>query len=80
MDHHKLFSYERYNGNLGKQPTNNKAIEPQLMQRFLNDNFTSPCPQEFKEDFANFEIQDQLSYGMVQYEKRCYQQMYKYIK
>lgn len=28
-----LFSFERYNGLLGKQPTNNKAIEPQLMQK-----------------------------------------------
>ena len=32
-----LYSFERYNGILGKQPTNNKAIEPQLMQRFLRD-------------------------------------------
>ena len=29
-----LFSFERYNGFLGKQPTNNRAIEPQLMRRF----------------------------------------------
>ena len=31
------------------------------MQRFLNDNFSLslPCPQEFKEDFAKFEISDQ---------------------
>ena len=32
-----LFSFERYNGILGKQPTNNKEIESQLMSRFLND-------------------------------------------
>ena len=33
-------SFERYNGNLGKQPTNNRAIEPQLLQQFLLDNFS----------------------------------------
>ena len=33
-----LFSFERYNGLLGKQPTNNRAIECQLMNRFLKDN------------------------------------------
>ena len=33
-----LFSFERYNRLLGKQPTNNRAIEPQLMQTFLRDN------------------------------------------
>jgi len=57
-----LFSYERFNGILGKQPTNNKAIEPQLMQKFLRDNFSFslPWPQEFKEDFANFESPDRI--------------------
>ena len=64
-----LFSFERYNGILGKQPTNNKNIEPQLMQRFLRDNFafSLPCPQEFKEDldFANFEGPDPII-GSVQ--------------
>jgi len=54
-----LFSYKRYNGILGKQPTNNKAIKPQLMQRFLRTS-SLPCPQEFKEDFTNFKIQDQI--------------------
>ena len=33
-----LFSYERYNGILGKQPNNNKSIEVQLMRRFTKDN------------------------------------------
>lgn len=33
-----LFSFERYNGLLGNQPTNNRAIEIQLMNRFLKDN------------------------------------------
>jgi len=33
-----LFSFERYNGILGTQPTNNRSIEIQLMARFLKDN------------------------------------------
>ena len=32
-----LFAFERYNGLLGNQPTNNRAIELQLMNRFLKD-------------------------------------------
>lgn len=48
-----LFSFERYNGILGKQPNNNRAIEPQLMNRFLRDNIASSYnfPTEFKEAF-----------------------------
>lgn len=48
-----LFAYERYNGILGNYPNNNKAIEPQLMKKFLNDNalmLVQP-PNEFSEDF-----------------------------
>ena len=33
-----LFAFERYNGLLGSQPNNNRAIEGQLMARFLKDN------------------------------------------
>ena len=33
-----LYSFERCNGLLGKQPTNNRAIELQLIKRFLRDN------------------------------------------
>ena len=57
-----LFSYERYNGILGNQPTNNKLIEPQLMQKFLRHNFdiSLPCPQEFKEDLAKFDFPDRV--------------------
>ena len=55
-----LFSFERYNGLLGKQPTNNRAIEPQLMQTFLRSNaaILLPCPQEFKEELGIFEAPD----------------------
>lgn len=33
-----LFSFERYNGILGDRPTNNRAIEPQLLKRFIEEN------------------------------------------
>ena len=52
------FSYERYNGILGNQPTSNKDIEPQLMQRFLADNFafSLTCPINFEDDFATVSL------------------------
>ena len=34
-----LFSFERYNGILGDKPTNNRAIESQLLKRFVEENF-----------------------------------------
>ena len=34
-----LFSFERFNGILGEKPTNNRTIEPQLMKRFVEENF-----------------------------------------
>ena len=47
------FSYERYNGILGNQPSSNREIEPQLMTRFLRDNsaYSLACPSHFQEDF-----------------------------
>lgn len=33
-----LFSFERFNGILGDEPTNNRSIEVQLLDRFLKDN------------------------------------------
>ena len=33
-----LFAFERFNGILGDEPTNNRSIEIQLMKRFLKDN------------------------------------------
>ena len=50
-----LFSFERYNGILGNQPTNNRLAEPQLMQRFISDNsaYSFEFPDEFKEEFGS---------------------------
>ena len=55
------FSFERFNGILGNQPSNNRCIEPQLMKRFLSDSFTSSIEppkifqQEFNPIFATFQ-------------------------
>ena len=49
------FSFERYNGIMGKHPTNNRSIESQLMKKFLRHNITSciQYPDTFTDDFAN---------------------------
>ena len=48
-----LFSFERLNGTLGGQSTNNRAVEPQLMDKFLREVFSRSIsyPTKFKEDF-----------------------------
>lgn len=53
-----LFSYERYNGILGNQPNNNRLVEPQLIQRFLRDNFavSFEYPSEFRENFSSIVV------------------------
>ena len=62
-----LFTYERYNGILGYQPNNNRGIEPQLMQRFLKDNFAYhfEFPKEFSEDFSPLCSDNNPSVGSV---------------
>ena len=57
-----LFSFERYNGILGNQPTNNRAIEEQLMKRFIRDNMINyiDFPEEFKSDFSSVLTSDKL--------------------
>lgn len=48
------FPFERYNGLLGQLPNNNKTIEIQLMNRFINDStlITLPLPTLFNSDLA----------------------------
>ena len=62
-----LFSYERYNGILGYQPNNNLRIEPQLMQRFLKDNFNYhfEFPKDFSEEFSPLCSDNNPSVGSV---------------
>lgn len=61
------FSFERFNGILGNQPTNNREIEPQLFQRFLRDRFSNrfEFPSEFKEDFSQFDMQPERLVGSL---------------
>ena len=48
-----LFSFERLNGILGKMPNNNRLIEPQLMQHFIQEKlaFSLPFPSKFNDLF-----------------------------
>ena len=57
-----LFSFERYNGLLESQPTNNRAIEEQLMKRFIRDNLTYSFafPKEFGKEFSTIMAGDKL--------------------
>ena len=50
-----LYAFERYNGLLENIPNNNRCIEPQLVQHFIEDNITllHELPTEFKE-FESF--------------------------
>ena len=47
-----LFSFERYNGVLGRITTNNRSVKHQFMQRFLEDNdfLSVPNPIKFNEE------------------------------
>ena len=49
-----LFSFERYNGILGKQSTNNRAIEEQLMKKFIRNNLT--YSYDFPRDYYHQEF------------------------
>ena len=50
-----LFPFERYNGILEGQPSNNRSIEMQLMRRFQSDNLNMQLHQEAREwPDANF--------------------------
>lgn len=57
-----LFSFERFNGILGNQPTNNRSIEPQLMLRFLKDNIAHSFqfPTEFINNFSPLPLTERV--------------------
>lgn len=50
-----LFSYERFNGILQHQPTNNHCLEIQVMRRFLQDNnaYSFQPPEDFQAELDN---------------------------
>lgn len=62
-----LFSFERFNGLLGKQPNNNRSIEVQLMSRFLRDThqISLPLPKDFSRDFAALFSQNRRIVGTI---------------
>ena len=45
-----LFAFERYNGLMGKQPNNNRSIEVQFMQRFIDNHKPLPFPNEHQKE------------------------------
>ena len=49
------YSGERVNGIFGNQPNNNRLIEPQLLQRFIDNNssYAFQFPDEFSEKFSS---------------------------
>ena len=50
-----LFPFERYNGILEGQPSNNRSVEMQLMHRFQKDNLHIHLQEEAKQwPDANF--------------------------
>ena len=55
-----LFSFERLNGMLGKQPHNNKNIDVHVMRRFQCDSkmMHIQLPTEFQSDFSSISIQE----------------------
>lgn len=50
-----LFSFERYNGVLGKQATNNRNIESQLLEHFIEDTYVMSfeLPTFFSSEFSH---------------------------
>ena len=61
-----LFSYERFNGILGNQPSNNHSII-QLMRRINRDNtaYMLELPTEFNDDFSDLCALDQRLTGSL---------------
>lgn len=61
-----LFSFERYNGFLGNQSTNNREIEVQLMKQFMKNSFVQSItfPEEYKTQFSAF-VTTEKSIGSV---------------
>ena len=61
-----LFYFERYNGFLGNQSTNNREIEVQLMKQFMKNSFVQSItfPEEYKTQFSAF-VTTEKSIGSV---------------
>ena len=73
-----LFSFERYNGILGNQPTNNRSIELQLIKRFVRDsihldllNISMPLAEHFSDVTHQYAKQFQSTNESRLIEKQC---------
>ena len=73
-----LFSFERYNGILGNQPTNNRSIEVQLMSRFMKDymhldllNRLQSSSAPFNEFFSDSVVQHARNFSTVGSQASC---------
>ena len=65
-----LYAFERFNGIVGSLPNNNKSIEVQMMNRFLNDKhvMSSANPELFNEEFEHVTLSAQ-NVGSLIYQK-----------
>jgi len=52
MQNFWLFSFERFNGVLGRLPNNNRSVEVQMMRRFLSDADIAANPVKFNGTFS----------------------------
>lgn len=74
-----LFSYERFNGILGKYPNNNKSIEVQIMSKFAqeSDSLLMLPPTDFVDDldmsslFDHLQLPDSAPNPQLQLPPKC---------
>lgn len=74
MQNFWLFSFERFNGDLGKLPNNNRSIEVQMMRRFLSDADIAnvALPNDHADDFNELIQFSRSNVGTLgQAESRC---------
>lgn len=62
-----VYAFERYNGILESVSNNGRCIEPQLIERFLNDSMvhSTQLPTEFEENFSPFFSSMQRDHSVV---------------
>ena len=57
-----LFSFERYNGEMASNITNNRSVEIQYMRKFITGAHVNPrngnVPEIYKDDFENLFYED----------------------
>ena len=75
-----LFSFERYNGQLGSTRTNNRSVEIQFIRDFLKERFLLPCsgnlPNLYKDTFLPVFNRDHK--GKSSFKENMLQHYYKF--